>query len=395
MTAVARPLSAESRATGDKPVSNLVAVLERSQAQLDRFRKEGLKETPTRIIFVDPILAALGWDVRDPDEVQLEYPTVDGKSVDYAMKLNRKPVLLVEAKGLNDSLGDVKDVTQTTGYAANDGIVWCILTNGVRWRVYRSVEQCPAPEKLMFEVSFDPADLEGVTLAQVAERFQRFSREQMAKGTLDALGEQTFTDGKVRKAVHHLVTDPPNVLLKLVRRATGDPALKPQTIRESLGRILLPLLGSQLGVASRRETPTESGRKQGARKPSITRRTKRDVGYSQELHTKGKPQEVLELYQRLDQFCLALKPGAVEKRYLAKYVAYSESKRIFCCIHLYRGGLRVWVKLKFQRIANPPAFARDVSAIGHWGVGDVELAISNTQELNDAESFIRQSFVEA
>src|SRR6266481_2538309 len=223
-------------------MNDFVALLQSLQGKLDRFRKEGLKETPTRTIFVDPILGALGWDVRDPDEVQLEYPTVDGKSVDYAMKINRKPVLLVEAKPLNDPLIDVKDVTQTTGYAANDGIVWCILTNGVLWKVYRSMEQCPAPEKLMFEVSYDPADLEGVSLEQVAERFQRFSREEMAKGTLDVWGEQIFTDGKIRKALHHLITDPPNSLLKLVRRESGDSSIRPQTIRESLGRVLLALL---------------------------------------------------------------------------------------------------------------------------------------------------------
>jgi predicted type IV restriction endonuclease len=113
---------------------DLVAVLTTLTGKLERFRKEGLKETPTRTIFIDPILEALCWDVRDPDEVQLEYPTFDGKSVDYALKINGKPVLLVEAKALNDALKDVKDVTQTTGYAANDGIVWCILTNGVRSR---------------------------------------------------------------------------------------------------------------------------------------------------------------------------------------------------------------------------------------------------------------------
>ena len=55
--------------------------------------------------------------------MQLEYPTVDAKSVDYAMKLNKKAVLLVEAKALDDSLDDVKGVTQVVGYAANDGIV--------------------------------------------------------------------------------------------------------------------------------------------------------------------------------------------------------------------------------------------------------------------------------
>src|SRR5262249_3862758 len=159
------------------------------------------------------------------------------------LKINGKPILLVEAKGLNDSLADVKDITQTTGYAANDGIVWCILTNGVHWRVYRSIEQCPAPEKLMYQVSLLADDLKGASIEQVAEKFWRFSREAMAKGSLDALGEQTFTDGKVRKALSLLVADPPTALIKVVRSATGDKTLKPQTIRESLVRVLSPLLG--------------------------------------------------------------------------------------------------------------------------------------------------------
>jgi len=130
-------------------VRHLIACMKELQPKIERFRKEGLKETPTRTLFIDLLLKSLGWDVCDPDEVQLEYPTIDGKSVDYALKINGKPILLVKAKGLNDSLGDVKDITQTTGYAANDGIVWCILTNGVHWRVYHSIEQCPAPEKGM------------------------------------------------------------------------------------------------------------------------------------------------------------------------------------------------------------------------------------------------------
>ena len=82
-------------------MSKLVTILQELQGKLERFRKEGLKETPTRTIFIDPLLEALAWDVRDPDEVQLEYPTVDAKSVDYALKINRKPILLVEAKPLN------------------------------------------------------------------------------------------------------------------------------------------------------------------------------------------------------------------------------------------------------------------------------------------------------
>lgn len=373
-------------------MSRLAVILEQFQAKLGRFRKDGLKETPTRTIFIDPILETLGWDVRDPDEVQLEYPTIDGKSVDYALKINQKPVLLVEAKPLNDPLTDVKDVTQTTGYAANDGIVWCILTNGVRWRIYRSVEQCPAPEKLMFEVSYDPVDLDGISLEQVAEQFQRFSREEMAKGTLDALGEQTFTDGKIRKALHKIIAEPPKVLLKLVRNAAGDKSLRPQTVKESLGRVLLPLLSSTTPLQATSRGLKQSRRRNGAQKAWVTRRAGHNALYTENLHTQGKPREVLELYQRLDQFCLGLRPGAIEKQFWAKCIAYREGKRTFCSVCLLQRGLRIWLKTKFHRLTNPPDFARDVSAIGHWGVGDVELAVTNIQQFRDAEAIIRQCF---
>jgi predicted transport protein len=365
------------------------------QAKLDRFRKEPLKETPTRTIFIDPILGALGWDVRDPDQVQLEYPTIDGKSVDYALKLNRKAILLVEAKPLTDPLSDVKCITQTTGYAANDGIVWCILTNGVKWRVYRSIEQCPAPEKLMFEVSYDPVDMEGASLEHLAEQFRRFSLEEMAKGTLDKLGEQTFTDGKTRKALQLLIADPPSAWVKLVRKAAGDQSLRPQIIKESLARILGPLLGVTTSeIASARQVPS-SPRKVAAQKAAVTRKAKKGATYSEEWHTKGKPREVLELFRKLDQSCLALRPGGVEKRYLAKYIAYRDGKRIFCCVHLQQGGMRVWLKLNAPRLSNLPVFARDVSKTGHWGVGDLELAITSPQQLAEAQPLIAQSFVEA
>ena len=108
-------------------MNRLIQAIEKIRQRIPALRRHSLKETPTRTIVIDPLLEALGWDVRDPDEVQLEYPTVDGKFVDYALKLNKKAVLLVEAKALDDPLADVKAITQVVGYSANDGIVWCIL----------------------------------------------------------------------------------------------------------------------------------------------------------------------------------------------------------------------------------------------------------------------------
>lgn len=376
----------------DRLIQTILAI----RQKLPVLRRQGLKETPTRTILIDPLLEALGWDVRDPDEVELEYPTLDGKSVDYALKLNKNPVLLVEAKSLNDPLEDVKAVTQVVGYAANNGIAWCILTNGTLWRVYRSMEQCPAPEKLMFEVNIDPEGREAMSAEQVAQQMWRFSREEMARGTLDALGEQTFTDGKVRKALESLMVNPPNKLLKLVRDTTGDDTLSLARIKDSLARIVgqlpqfgpatVPVSGSQV-VAVQRAAPAEG------RYPGYSGQARKgESPYNEAHHLSGKPQEAVALYRAVEQFCLSLEPAAVSRRYLAKTVNFEYRDRCFCSVHVLQSGLRVWVALKYKDIKAPPVFARDVAHVGHWGVGNTELRLSNRSELEEAARLIRQSF---
>lgn len=61
-------------------------------------------EVRTRYALVDPILRALGWDLTDPSQVQIEYETKTDQPkpcrVDYALLPTGKPVILVEAKPL-------------------------------------------------------------------------------------------------------------------------------------------------------------------------------------------------------------------------------------------------------------------------------------------------------
>lgn len=218
-------------------MKDIMKAIETLRAQLERHRHSGLKEIPTRTIFIDPLLSALGWDVWDPDEVELEYPMVDGRSVDYAMKVNRKPVFLLEAKQLTDPLDDVKSITQVVGYAANDGIEWCVLTNGVRYKVYKASEKASAPDKLLFEVSIDPRDSAGLSVEQTATQINRLSRDSLAEGILDRLGTEIFTTGKVRKALDRLFLDAPQPLIRLIRNAIGDNAVTPSQIQQALARL--------------------------------------------------------------------------------------------------------------------------------------------------------------
>jgi len=380
-------------------MNKLIQAIEMIRGRLPKLRRQSLKETPTRTIVIDPLLEALGWDVRDPDEVELEYPTVDGKSVDYALKLNRKPVLLIEAKELDDALTDVKSITQVVGYAANDGIVWCILTNGAKWRVYRSVEKCPAPEKLMFEVNLDPKESEGMTVGQIARQMWRFSSKEMAAGTLDALGEQTFTDGKVRKALNALMSDPPRVLLNLLRKTSGDDNLEPLKIKESLSRIAgetgahhpaAPVAGPRSSESKKDEDMPRVRREKKTRE---TRRAKKgESTYDEAHHISGKGQEAAELYRAVDRLCLNFMPGSVEKRYLSHYIGYFIRNKGFCRIHLRSSRIIVRLRLKYDEIENPPSFARNTKGLLRHSPLDFELTISNRSELDEASNLIRGSF---
>ena len=127
-------------------------------------------------------------------------------------------------------------------------------------------------------------------------------------------------------------------------------------------------------------------------KPEIE--TARGRDYGEEHHVKGKPREVIELFRTIDKYCRELDPSTVQRKYLALYVSYMHGKAIFCCVHLQQSGLRVWLKLKYSQLENPSDFIRDVSKVGHWGVGDVEIAIDSLEKLQAAKSFIRKSFEE-
>ncbi len=60
-------------------------------------------ETRTRQVLIDPLLRKLGWDVSDPQAVELEYK-MGPQRADYALMSNGQPVAVIEAKRLGRDL---------------------------------------------------------------------------------------------------------------------------------------------------------------------------------------------------------------------------------------------------------------------------------------------------
>jgi len=235
----------------------------------------------------------------------------------------------------------------------------------------------------MYEVSLDAPEAREGDLRDAATSLWRLSREEMAKGTLDDLGHRTFTDTKVRKALDGIMRDGPLALVNLIRKRSGDAALTVRQVRESLARIG-PALdgGDDAAGGGEPRVLVVGGGKPGRHvlPPEVWK------------HLNGKPERVVELFTAVDDFCLALTPGPIHRTVVSKTINYASGKKIFCSVHTQNKGLRVWLKLAYADLDGPPPFARDVSRVGHWGVGDLELALSRPDQLDLAGPLIRQSF---
>jgi predicted transport protein len=118
------------------------------------------------------------------------------------------------------------------------------------------------------------------------------------------------------------------------------------------------------------------------------------VTYDEQYHIGGKPEPIVQLFRRLEKLCMNIDAGSIARNYLAKYIRYDYQGHIFCCVHIDKSKIRIWLKLKYDDLNNPPSYACDVSKVGHWGTGDVEVNIANEASLEGAKSLIIKSFEE-
>ena len=196
-----------------------------------RERRETIGEQNTKAVLIDPILEALGWDLRNLDEVVREYRAKPSDNpVDYALMLRRSPLLFVEAKDLGSNLGDRKWASQTISYAAVVGVEWCVLTDGDEYRIYNAHAPVDVDEKLFRAVRLSDTDAHERTL----ETLLLLSKEKLAADDLRKLWEAYFVDCQVQRALEEMFAGPDNSLVRLLRKRILE--LTPTQIGGSLKR---------------------------------------------------------------------------------------------------------------------------------------------------------------
>lgn len=118
----------------------------RKRIQAHRAYLEG-NETRTRQVLIDPMLHKLGWNVGDPNSVELEY-RIGRDWADYVLMGSGRPIAVIEAKALGKPL-DEKETMQALNYANSAGIPYITLTNGDHWRMLEVFKQAPIKDRIL------------------------------------------------------------------------------------------------------------------------------------------------------------------------------------------------------------------------------------------------------
>jgi hypothetical protein len=129
------------------------AGIKKYQPILNAAKARDVGEADTVTIIKDILSDVFGYDKYS--EITSEF-SIRGTYCDLAIKLDNKLATLIEAKAIGLELKE-QHVKQAVDYAANQGVDWVLLTNGVTWCVYHLIFAKPIEQELVLE--FDATSL--------------------------------------------------------------------------------------------------------------------------------------------------------------------------------------------------------------------------------------------
>jgi predicted transport protein len=112
--------------------------------------------------------------------------------------------------------------------------------------------------------------------------------------------------------------------------------------------------------------------------------------YTFEQHIAGKPETTRQLAVAVNDFIVGL-DSSIEVAPKKFYVAYKTSQNIVC-MEVLRKRVILYLKLDPRRVRGPKDISRDVSNVGHFGTGDLEITLSNASDLESAKPLIHMAY---
>ncbi|PJA30057.1 MAG: restriction endonuclease subunit R [candidate division Zixibacteria bacterium CG_4_9_14_3_um_filter_46_8] len=151
--------------------------IKKFQLILATAKSRDVNESDTVIIVTDMLSEIFGYDKYS--EITSEF-SIRSTYCDLATKLNGKLQLLIETKAIGLELKD-NYIKQAVDYAANQGVDFVVLTNGIIWKAFKVSFTKPINQEMVFEIDFlklGPRNIDDI------EKLFLISKEGWMKSTL-------------------------------------------------------------------------------------------------------------------------------------------------------------------------------------------------------------------
>ena len=207
--------------------NRVITATKRFQPVLSSAKSRDVNESDTVIIITDMLSEIFGYDKFQ--EITSEH-AIRGTYCDLATVLGGKVQLLLEAKAVGIELKD-SHVKQAVDYAANKGIEWVVLTNGINWKVFKVIFAKPIDQELVFEIDFLTTDAKN---DEHLELVYVLSKEGWVKEVLKDLHQQKQILNKFCIAAVVLSEPVLDVMRRELKRLCPDVKIHNEQIQQVL-----------------------------------------------------------------------------------------------------------------------------------------------------------------
>ena len=115
---------------------------------LTALKAKDINESDTVSVITDILSEIFGYDKYT--EITSEYK-IKNTYCDLAIKIDNEPRFLIEVKRINEEL-KADHIKQAVDYGSNKGTDWVMLTNGVKWKIYKIVFGRPVSNELVCDI---------------------------------------------------------------------------------------------------------------------------------------------------------------------------------------------------------------------------------------------------
>ena len=115
--------------------------------------------------------------------------------------------------------------------------------------------------------------------------------------------------------------------------------------------------------------------------------------YTEADTLKGKNEDIVSLYENLKEDILS-QYDDIEIVHLKYYLVFKVNNKIVASLSVLKKSLKTWINLKDSDISDPDNKIRNVSNIGHHGVGDYEFNITSDDDFYYFNRLFKQSYDE-